>query len=217
MRAQDTVLEAPRSATRRPRRFSPALALRRAQCLATMTSTPRSSTVWPAWCAGCRSWRPTRQRCRLGAGREGSCSPALVTASPTPAVIGGLSDESSSLGRLVEPAGRARPSMGVKFDEEFLDAASRSSVTFGFAVPAAGFGVADELFLGAQPGLEAGCVVGGGDELRAGQVEVALAGRPPTGWPSWSASISWRKPADGRASSSFTLGAGCGPTGPTSG
>ena len=46
--------------------------------------------------------------------------------------------------------------MGVKFDEEFLDAASRSSVTFGFAVPAAGFGVADELFLGAQPGLEAG-------------------------------------------------------------
>jgi hypothetical protein len=63
--------------------------------------------------------------------------------------------------------------MGVKFDEEFLDAASRSSVTFGFAVPAAGFGVADELFLGAQPGLEAGTGISWNDlpqELGCGSV-----------------------------------------------
>jgi hypothetical protein len=46
-------------------------------------------------------------------------------------------------------------------------------VTFGFAVPAAGFGVADELFLGAQPGLEAGTGISWNDlpqELGCGSV-----------------------------------------------
>jgi hypothetical protein len=49
-------------------------------------------------------------------------------------------------------------------------------VPFDFAGPAAFVGVLDELLFDLQAGPEPWGVVRGGDELGAGQVEVALAG-----------------------------------------
>jgi hypothetical protein len=49
-------------------------------------------------------------------------------------------------------------------------------VPFDFAGPAALVGVLDELVFNLQTGSQSWGVVGGGDELGAGQVEVAFAG-----------------------------------------
>lgn len=60
--------------------------------------------------------------------------------------------------------------------EQAAQAAGDGGVAFCFAGPAALVGVLSELLLDVQPGLQPRGVFGGGDELSAGQVEVALAG-----------------------------------------
>jgi hypothetical protein len=59
--------------------------------------------------------------------------------------------------------------------EQAFEPAGGGGVAFGLAGPAALAGVLDELLLDVQPGPEPWGVLGGGDELGAGQVEVALA------------------------------------------
>src|SRR5680860_456828 len=59
--------------------------------------------------------------------------------------------------------------------EELLQASFGCFVPLDFAWPSSRCGVVDELLLHANARTKAGCVVAGGEELRAGQHEVALA------------------------------------------
>lgn len=49
-------------------------------------------------------------------------------------------------------------------------------VSFYFAVPAAPYGVGDELLLHVEAGSEAGCVVAGGQEFGAVEDQIAFTG-----------------------------------------
>ncbi|WP_326608184.1 hypothetical protein [Streptomyces sp. NBC_01800] len=60
--------------------------------------------------------------------------------------------------------------------QQLLDAVGGAAVAFDLAVPAVVGGVGGEGVLELAPCSQPGCVDGCGDELRAGQVEVALAG-----------------------------------------
>ena len=59
--------------------------------------------------------------------------------------------------------------------EELLQASFGCYVPLNLAWPAACSGIVDELLLQLNARTKAGCVVAGGEELRAGQHEVAFA------------------------------------------
>src|SRR6185312_1179644 len=76
-------------------------------------------------------------------------------------------------GRALEAA-RAVEGMA-EVSEQLLDALAGAALAFDLAVPAAFGGVDGERFLDLAAGAEPGRVLGRGDELSAGQVEVTLA------------------------------------------
>lgn len=59
--------------------------------------------------------------------------------------------------------------------EQLLDAPLGRCMSFDLALPAAPSGVVDELLLDGEARAQPGCVVAGGEELRAGQHEIAFA------------------------------------------
>jgi len=63
-----------------------------------------------------------------------------------------------------------------EFAEQAADPVGDALVAVNLAVPAPFFGIADQLVLDTEPFAKARGVLGRGDELRAGQVEVAGAG-----------------------------------------
>lgn len=60
--------------------------------------------------------------------------------------------------------------------EELLQASFGGLVSLDFALPPALLGVGDELVLAVESGSESGGVLAGGQELGAGEREVAFAG-----------------------------------------
>lgn len=72
------------------------------------------------------------------------------------------------------------PASPLKTFKELFDASPDHGVALDLALPAAGGGVVDELLFDVETGAEARRVVAGGEELRAGQHQVALA--RPFGW-----------------------------------
>jgi len=63
-----------------------------------------------------------------------------------------------------------------QFGQEFADAAGDRGVALGFAGPAAFGGILDQLLFDLEAVSQPGAAFAGGAELRAAQVEIALAG-----------------------------------------
>lgn len=67
------------------------------------------------------------------------------------------------------------PSRGVQVGQQLLEASLGCLVPFDLSGPTSLFGVGDELVFGFEARSDAGRVVAGGDELGAGEHEVAFA------------------------------------------